>query len=70
MRWVLLMTAASKRPAARPQRLLEPDMRVGDHQFNPAQCMGEQLAQERRPPRVILGAQHVDSEDLAAAATT
>ena len=50
----------------RGDRADQPGVVVADHQGDAGQAAGGQAAQERQPPGPVLGAGHVDAEDLAA----
>ena len=62
------------RPAALPRgpgqhggdRVHQPGVVVAGHQLDAGQAAGGQAAQERQPARAVLGAGHVDAEDLPA----
>ena len=47
-------------------RVHQPGVVVAGHQLHPGQAAGGQAAQERQPPRAVLGAGHVEAEDLPA----
>jgi hypothetical protein len=42
----------------------QPGVVVAGHQLHAGQAAGGQAAQERQPPRAVLGAGHVDAEDF------
>ena len=44
-----------------------PSVGVGDHECDPREPVGHQAPQERRPARPVLGAEHVEAQDLAVA---
>ena len=44
----------------------QPGVVIAGHQLHAGQAAGGQAAQERQPARAVLGAGHVDAEDLAA----
>ena len=48
----------------RSDGVLEPLMRIGGHQFHPAQAPGRQRTQERQPERAVLARPHVDAQHL------
>src|SRR5579859_3590272 len=52
----------------RGDRVHQPRVVVAGHQGDAGQAAGGQAAQERQPPRAVLGAGHVDAEDLPAPA--
>ena len=48
----------------RGDRVHQAGVVVAGHQLHAGQAAGDQAAQERQPPRAVLGAGHVDAEDL------
>jgi hypothetical protein len=51
----------------RPHRLAEAEVRIGDHQPDPAQAAGLQRAEERGPERAVLAVSDVHAEDFPVA---